>query len=131
LAPTVGQGHLESIRADFSPPSTAAIAFICNTGGKFITAKARQSGARRNSPHSGGLYPLCLRRRRSDLIFNLPCLYIISASLASPPPRITPTLSWLALPPLRTTFIVAAGYSFAIAGIVAVPDCFALYRRWL
>jgi hypothetical protein len=33
----------------------AAIAFICNTGGKFITAKARQSGARRNSPCTSGL----------------------------------------------------------------------------
>jgi hypothetical protein len=39
LAPTVGQGCLESIRADFSSLSTA-IAFICNTGGNFITAKA-------------------------------------------------------------------------------------------
>jgi hypothetical protein len=35
----MGQGRLESIRVDFSPPSTA-IAFICNAGGNFITAKA-------------------------------------------------------------------------------------------
>jgi hypothetical protein len=51
----MGQGHLESIRADFSPPSMAVIAFICNTGGKFIIAQARQSGDRHNSPHTGGL----------------------------------------------------------------------------
>jgi hypothetical protein len=52
-------------------------------------------------------------------------------SLAPPPPRITLTSSWLTLPPLRTTFIIAAGYSSATAGIVAVLDCFAFYRRWL
>jgi hypothetical protein len=34
----MGIGHLESIRADFSPPSMTAITFNCNTGGKFITA---------------------------------------------------------------------------------------------
>jgi hypothetical protein len=28
-------------------------------------------------------------------------------------------------------FYCRTGYSSAPAGIVAVPDCFALYRRWL
>jgi hypothetical protein len=36
----VGLGHLESIRADFLTAfNDDRIAFICNTGGKFITAR--------------------------------------------------------------------------------------------
>jgi hypothetical protein len=71
---------------DFPPPSMAAIAFICNTGGKFITAKARQSGAQRNSPHTGGLSSsLVFEAAQSDLIVDLPCLYILSSWLALPP----------------------------------------------
>jgi hypothetical protein len=35
------------------------------------------------------------------------------------------------LPPSRTNFVVATGYSSATAGIVAVPDCFTLYHCWL
>jgi hypothetical protein len=35
------------------------------------------------------------------------------------------------LPPSRTTFVVAAGYSSVTDGIVAIPDCITLYRRWL
>jgi hypothetical protein len=35
------------------------------------------------------------------------------------------------LPPSQTTFVVAAGCSSATTGVIAVPDCFAFYRRWL
>jgi hypothetical protein len=115
LAPTVGQGRLESIQADFSPSSMAVGSDCFHLQHRWKVHYRRKPCNRELDVTALTLAdchdPLCSRRRRLYLIVDLPYHYIYSTSLASPPPPWITTTS--------RPFGLAAGSDF----VLPLPPC--------